>query len=178
LATIGGIRIADRALAALRASTTTQVVVANDPAAREWFPGEQVVADEEPGLGPLAGIAAALEAADGQPVIVLAWDMPFVPAALLERLREWAAEHGPVDAVVPVHGATREPLCAWYAPSAIRVCRDLLAQGERRARALAATLPRVEWLDEAALSDLGDIERLFTSVDTPERLAAVGGALP
>ena len=86
--------------------------------------------------------------------------------------------HAHVEAVLPVHGAAPEPLCAWYAPSAMRVCRDLLAQGERRARALAGTLPRVEWLDEAALSDLGDIERMFTSVDTPERLAAVGGALP
>jgi molybdopterin-guanine dinucleotide biosynthesis protein A len=178
LATIDGVRIADRALDSLRASTTTQVVVANDSAAHEWFPGERIITDDEPGLGPLAGIAAGLEAADGQPVIVLAWDMPFVPGAMLLRLLERAAERTGVDAVVPMHGDTIEPLCAWYAPSAARVCRDLLGRGERRARALAAALPRVERLDEAALPDLGDIEHVFTSVDTPERLAAVGGALP
>ena len=153
-------------------------MVANDPAAREWFPGVRIVADDRPGLGPLAGIAAGLEAAEGLPVIVLAWDMPFVPAALLRRLRERAATHAHVDAVVPVHGTTPEPLCAWYAPTAGAVCRALLERGERRARALAAGLRRVEWLDEPALAGLGDIQRIFTSVDTPERLAAMGGALP
>jgi molybdopterin-guanine dinucleotide biosynthesis protein A len=178
LATIDGVRLADRALHALRASTTTQVVVANDPAAREWFPHERIVSDHLPGLGPLAGIAAGLEAAEGQPVIVLAWDMPFVPAELLRRLRTRAATHARVDAVVPVHGDTREPLCAWYAPSAEAACRSLLQLGERRARALAAGLARVEWVDAAALEGLGDPRRVFTSVDTQEVLAAVGGALP
>jgi len=172
------VRICDRALEALRASTTTQLVVANDPGAGRWFPGERMIADEEAGLGPLAGIAAGVEAAEGQPVIVLAWDMPFVPAELLRRLGERAAAAAGVDAVVPVHGATPEPLCAWYAPSAAAVCRSLLERGERRARMLAASLPRVEWLDAPALAGLGDIEHMFTSVDTPERLAAVGGALP
>ena len=155
-----------------------QVVVANDPAARVWFPEERVVPDARPGLGPLAGIAAGLEAAGGAPVIVLAWDMPFVPAELLHRLRGRAAARADVDAVVPVHGATGEPLCAWYAATAMPVCRDLLARGERRARALAEGLSRVESLDERAMAGLGDIARMFTSVDTPERLAAMGGAPP
>lgn len=152
--------------------------MANDPAAHEWFPRERIVHDERPGLGPLAGIAAGLEGAEGRPAIVLAWDMPFVPGELLRRLRERAAASTGVDAVVPMHGTTPEPLCAWYAPTARAQCRALLERGERRARALAASLSRVEWLDEAALGGLGDIAHAFTSVDTPERLAAVGGALP
>lgn len=152
--------------------------MANDRAARDWFPRERIVADAQPGLGPLAGIAAGLEAADEAPVIVLAWDMPFVPAELLRRLRERAATVAGVDAVVPVHGETPEPLCAWYAPSAGAACRSLLGRGERRARMLAASLARVEFLDDPSLADLGDIERIFTSVDTPARLDAMGGAPP
>jgi molybdopterin-guanine dinucleotide biosynthesis protein A len=154
------------------------VVVANDRAAREWFPGERIVADAQPGLGPLAGIAAGLEAAAGVPVIVLAWDLPFVPAELLHRLRARAAAVAGVDAVVPVHGEMPQPLCAWYAPSAGAVCGALLGRGERRARMLAERLSRVEFLDDPSLADLGDIERMFTSVDTPERLDAMGGAPP
>ena len=152
--------------------------MANDPAAREWFPDARIVADEQPGLGPLAGIAAGLEAAEGASVIVLAWDMPFAPPELVRRLRERAAAAAGVDAVVPVHGETPEPLCAWYAPSAGAVCRALLRRGERRARMLAANLRRVEFLEEHAMTDLGDIERMFTSVDTPARLDAMGGAPP
>jgi hypothetical protein len=43
---------------------------------------------------------------------------------------------------------------------------------------LAERLSRVEFLDDPSLADLGDIERMFTSVDTPERLDAMGGAPP
>lgn len=178
LATIGGTRIADLALAALRLATTSQLVVANDPAARAWFPGERVVADEVTGLGPLAGIATALAAANGAPVTVLAWDMPFVSAALLGALQGLRAVHPNASAVVPRHGGTIEPLCAWYAPSALAECRRLLAAGERRAGALARSLPDTVWLEDEALAAFGDVRRTFTSVDTPEGLRALGGAHP
>jgi molybdopterin-guanine dinucleotide biosynthesis protein A len=175
---IDGVRIADRALAALRGSTSSQVVVANDPSAHSWFPSDRLVADETPGWGPLAGIATARAAANGDAVIVLAWDMPFVPAALLEELCRIGCEGAAISAVVPVHDAIAEPLCAWYSPAALPICRSLLAAGERRAGALATRLPRTVWLEEAAVARFGDAGRLFTSVDTPEGLAALGGALP
>lgn len=152
--------------------------MANDPAASSWFPNDRVVADEATGLGPLAGIATALNAADGEPVIVLAWDMPFVPAALLMELRRFGRGGDATSAVVPVHDTTTEPLCAWYSPAALPVCRTLLAAGERRAGALAANLPRTVWLDDAAIASFGDVSRMFMSVDTPEALEALGGALP
>jgi molybdopterin-guanine dinucleotide biosynthesis protein A len=175
LATIGGIRIADRALGALREATSTQLVVANDPAARTWFPGVKVAADREPGLGPLAGIETALTAAQGSAVIVLAWDMPFVPGALLTAIRRTAEGGG--DAVVPKHDSRMEPLCAWYAPRALHTCQALLASGERRAGALAEAVARVEWITDADIDPFGDAERIFTSVDSPDVLDALGGAL-
>jgi len=160
----------------LAASTTSRLVVANDPAAPGWFPGESVIADDASGHGPLAGIATALRVADGRPVIVLAWDMPFVSPELLIELRRRGSAG--VDAVVPLHGGQREPLCAWYAADAAAVCRRLLESGERRAVALAENLPRVAWLEDADLAALGDPQRMFTSVDTPDALAALGGAYP
>lgn len=178
LARLDGIRIADRVLAALRGASTTQRVIANDPAAVEWFPGEQVVADETPGLGPLGGLATALDAAKGSAVLVVAWDMPFVTTELLRELRR-RGEAGAL-AVVPVHGSERraEPLCAWYAPSALPACRALLEAGGRRAGALLdALLPDAETVGDDALARFGDPERLFTSVDTAAALAALGGSL-
>ena len=151
-------------------------MVANDAGAREWFPGERVVADAVAGLGPLAGIATALEAADGAAVLVVAWDMPFVTAGLLLALRSLGERDA--DAVVPMHGtdARVEPLCAYYAPQALDVCRSLLAAGERRAAALVEALPRARSLGGDVLAPLGDPDRMFTSVDSPEELAALGGA--
>ncbi len=164
-------------MAALRGATASQVIVANDARAAEWFPGVRIVPDLQAGLGPLAGIEAGLAAAQAG-IVVLAWDMPFVPPALLcELVRLGTADD---RAVVPVHGAgsQREPLCAYYPSRALAVCRGLLARGERQARALADALPMTALLRDDALSAFGDPVVMFTSVDTPEQLAAVGGALP
>jgi len=162
----------------LRECTTSRIVVANHPAAHSWFPGERIVADAEPGLGPLAGIATALAAASGAPVLVLAWDMPFVPAGLLAELRRLGDARANVDAVVPRHDGMAEPVCAWYAPSALPVCRELLAAGERRAHVLAAKLSHTLWLEGDGLTSFGDAGRIFVSVDSPDGLRDVGGARP
>ena len=175
MARIGGERIADRALAALRAATTSRLVVANDPEAARWFPSERIVADEAPGMGPLAGIAAALAAAEGAAVLVVAWDMPFVTGELLGELRR-RGEAG-ACAVVPVHGTDgwAEPLCAWYGPAGLESCRALLAAGARRAGALFDALPGAETMGDTDLARFGVPSRLLTSVDTPGRLAELGG---
>ena len=169
-------RIADRALAALREASNRQLVIANDPRAGEWFPGLTIVADEEPGLGPLTGLVTALRAAEGAPIIVLAWDMPFVPGGLLAELAVRGARGA--AAVVPVHGVRgqRQPLCAYYSAAALTTALELLERGERRAAALAKGLAQVELLDEQELARFGDPARLFLSVDTPDELAEHGGS--
>ena len=178
LALVDGVRIADRALAALRAASERQIVVANDPRAARWFPGLRIVADAEEGLGPLHGLRTALACAEGAPVLVVAWDMPFVTAALLSRLRA-EGERGVVT-VLPMSGRPPrpEPLCAYYAADALAVCDALLHRGERRAAALRESLPGSRVLGEDALTDLGEPARLLLSVDTLEDLATLGGRLP
>jgi len=178
LALVGGLRIADRARAALHLASDREIVVANDPRASVWFPNARVVRDAEPGLGPLAGIRAALAAADGDAVLVVAWDMPFVTGALLRTLREMG-EAG-ASAVVPVTGPSSvpEPLCAYYAPESLTICDRLLVAGERRAGALFDALPSAATLGGADLAALGEPSHLLRSVDTPEALLALGGRLP
>ena len=178
LATIDGLRIADRALLALHGASDRQLVVANDERATSWFPGIRIVSDSEPGLGPLAGLRAALHAADGAGVLVVAWDMPFVTTALLATLRT-IGESG-ASAVVPVSERREfpEPLCAYYAAEALPVCERLLASGERRAIALFEALPGAVALRGPKLAALGDATRLLRSVDSTEDLAALGGRLP
>jgi molybdopterin-guanine dinucleotide biosynthesis protein A len=181
LALIGGVRIADRALAALRVATDERLVVANDARAAHWFPGVRIVQDEQIGLGPLAGLCAALRAADGAAIVVVAWDMPFVSSALLNALRaigesgaSAVAPLGPADTFL----ARREPLCAYYAGRTLQTCERLLERGERRAAALFDALPDAVSLEGAALAELGDPHHLLCSVDTAEELAALGGRLP
>jgi molybdopterin-guanine dinucleotide biosynthesis protein A len=169
-------RIADRVLIALAGASDRQVVVSNDPEADDWFPKLRVVPDAEPGLGPLAGIETGLIAAKGTAIVIVAWDMPFVTAPLLRGMRA-LGELG-ADAVVPVHRDVTEALCAWYAPSAQPVARELIAHGERRAAALAEALPNVVRIPEHVLEQHGEMQRLFMSIDSPEQLAEIGGNFP
>lgn len=165
-------------LAALRGATDSQCVVSNDSRAAEWFPGRRVVADVVQGLGPLAGLETALRAANGAPVLVVAWDMPFVTAELLREIRA-IGDRG-VRAVVPFRGAPEcaEPLCAYYAAEALSACTELLANGERRAHALFDMLAPTIALRDDALRRFGDPARLFTSIDSAEGLDAAGGRFP
>ena len=136
-----------------------------------------IVRDDVPGLGPLGGLATALAAAAGRGVLVLAWDMPFVPAALLAAIRRRGETLG--AAVMPVHGAEgrTEPLCAWYPPESLEACTRGCSPTASGARgALFEALPRTERMMDAALAAFGDPESMFTSVDTPERLEALGGS--
>ncbi|HEV7990515.1 MAG TPA: molybdenum cofactor guanylyltransferase [Gemmatimonadaceae bacterium] len=178
LAIVDGMRIADRALAALRGASSRQIVVANDPRAPAWFAGVRIVPDAEPGLGPLAGLCTALRAAEGNGLLVVAWDMPYVTSALLAALRD-LGESG-ASAVIPMTDRRPfpEPLCAYYGPAALPICEQLLAQGERRAIALFEAMDGTATLRGAELDALGDPMRLLRSVDTPEELAAIGGRLP
>ncbi len=178
LAMVDDVRIADRVLASLRAVSDAQLVVSNEDSAPSWFPSMRVVADAVPGLGPLAGIETALRAADGAAVIVVAWDMPFVPVPLLRGMR--ALGDVGASAVVPAHGAAPvyESLCAYYAADALAVCSQLVASGERRAGALREALPSAVTIPERVLLEHGDPARLFLSIDSPEQLEALAGELP
>lgn len=167
LCTVGGRRMIDRAAVALRECCDDVMLVANDVAAAEWLPGVRVVCDAHPGLGALGGIHAALTST-GADIIVVAWDMPFVPAALLRALRDTGELEG-ADACAPSSGSPWgfEPLCAWFARGVLPAVDSLLDAGDGRAGAIAAharlvTIDATPW---------GNPDELFFNVNTPAELA-------
>ena len=98
---VGGARIVERQLAALAGIADDVRIVATGGSERYAGLGVRVVADAVDGAGPLGGLYTALLDARHDRVIVLAGDMPFVTAALLERLEAESRTGEPVDAVVP-----------------------------------------------------------------------------
>lgn len=113
--------------------------------------GLRVIQDRVPGMGPLMGIASALEAARFDLLFVAACDMPEVDAGLVGRLHGAAAEPGPEgepwDCVVPRVGEERfEPLFAFYRKSALPAIEDALGRGERSVRAVFPRL-RARFVD-------------------------------
>ena len=103
------------------------------PPRARWLPGVPAVADVRPGLGSLGGLLTALTA-PGDPVLVVAWDMPFVPGGLAARAPRWRRESGPYDAVVPSSESRRgvEPLCAYYTPACAAPIERRLDAGDCR----------------------------------------------
>lgn len=165
---VGGRRIIDRVADALRDATDELLVVANDARAPDWLPGVRVAGDLRPGEGSLGGLHAALAHARGA-VIVVAWDMPFVSAALLRRLR--ALGESGFDAALPESGSRRglEPMCAWYAPPCLDAITAALDRGDRRVIAFFDAV-RVARLGADAVATFGDPATLFLNVNTAQEL--------
>ncbi|MBI2796261.1 MAG: molybdenum cofactor guanylyltransferase [Gemmatimonadetes bacterium] len=167
---VGGRRMIDHVALALEAAADRVLIVANDDGAGDWRPGTPVIGDVQTGLGAAGGLHAALRAAGGDDLLVVAWDMPFVPATLLRALRERAAT---ADAAVCARAGSRwevEPLCACYRPSCLAALERRLDAGDARAGAWLDDV-RVAILDRAALSRFGDPEVLLMDVDTEAELA-------
>ena len=172
---IDGVRMIERVARALRPVTERIVVVSSIEGAGDWLAGADVVTDEQPGSGPMGGIASALRATGGD-VLVVAWDSNFVRTALLVPLL--TVEIGN-DAVVWRLPSGIEPLIALYRQSALPTIDAALARGERRARDIVSLL-RVRTLTELPV---GCSVESFFSVNTPDDLAraqllAVGEGSP
>jgi len=165
---VGGQRIIDRVASALRDVTDTLLLVANHPEASTWLPGVPLGADIVPNAGGLGGIHAALHHARSA-VLVVAWDMPFVPPGLLSRLRELGDG---ADVAVPESGSRRgvEPLCAFYATSCLPAIEQSLAMDDLRVVGFHASV-RVARLPAGDVSAFGDPALLFMNVNTPDDLA-------
>ena len=172
---VGGVRIIDRVRAALEPAVDELLLIANDDAASSWLPGVRRERDVLRDVGSVAGIHAALVHA-ATPVIVVAWDMPFVPPALLTALREAGRD---VDAAVPESDSRRglEPLCAYYAPACVSAIERRIAAGDRRVVAFYDDV-RVVRLPAESVAAFGDPALLFMNVNTPEEriLAEAHGA--
>lgn len=104
LATVGGVRIIDRVIRALREVTPEIILSANEPALFRDL-GLPAYPDERPGLGPLGGIYTTLLRAReaGRPgILAVACDMPFPSAELLavlgRRAFGWGRGPGPKPA--------------------------------------------------------------------------------
>ncbi len=157
---VGGERLGERTAARLR--LVAGLVLEVGPG----YTSLPRTAEDPPGAGPLAALAAGAEALSrrhrGGPVLVVATDLPRLTAGYLQMLADRAA---PSDdhCVVPRDTSGRpQPLCARYSPSALARAGELVAAGRRSMTALLEEVP-IDWLD--------DPEGVLVDVDTPEDLA-------
>jgi molybdopterin-guanine dinucleotide biosynthesis protein A len=173
LETVDGRRIIDRVVAALeRVTGSPPLLVANAPEAATWRPDLRVVPDVQIGAGTLGGILTAVRDAPA-PVLVVAWDMPFVPSELLQALADGLDT---ADACLPASGGRRgvEPLCAAYGPACAGPIERAIQRGDLRAIAFHGEV-RVGIVPLEAVRRFGEPERLFFNVNTAADLRHANG---
>ncbi|GIW13143.1 MAG: putative molybdenum cofactor guanylyltransferase [Tepidiforma sp.] len=136
-------------------------------------------ADETPGLGPLAGLAAGFAVSSAGLAFACSCDAPLIAAALVSRLAAIARETG-ADVVRPRIGGFPQPLVAVYRPaSCLAPFRAALAARSGGLRIVAACEGlRVVEPSDADLAPFDPGFRSFLNANTPERLAEIDRLLP
>jgi molybdopterin-guanine dinucleotide biosynthesis protein A len=168
-ALLDGVTLVERAHRTL-ALLTSDVLLAD--AGRALLAGVESAPDG-PGQGPAAAVLGAARLRPGRALLVLACDLPRVPAELLRRI---AAAAG--DWVVPRHEGGIEPLVSLYRPRALEALGVQVARGDLALHHLAQAILDIRYLDAESFADLGDARSLFANVNTPDDLRGLSRGTP
>jgi molybdenum cofactor guanylyltransferase len=111
----------------------TEILVVSAPDVSPDVPRDALlVHDDQAFEGPLAGLAAGLDATDAEVVVVVGGDMPWMVPAVLARLVR-ALDDDDADGAVLDGGGARRPLPMAVRQSvAAKLADALLASGEQR----------------------------------------------
>jgi molybdopterin-guanine dinucleotide biosynthesis protein A len=160
------LRLPDRAeplvmtsVRALLDAGATEVVCVGGDEPRLRALGLDVVADDQPGEGPLGGLLTGLRVARRPIVVVLTCDMPSIDAVSLRTIVRVLGAQPDAQAAVPVVDGRQQVISAAYRRAARGVLAPAFAAGERSVRRAIAALTVVDvteqdGLDPAAFGDV------------------------
>ncbi len=121
-----GKSLVERALGLLKPHCNPLLISTNDVEAYQQF-GLPLLKDIQTGCGPLGGLYSALSHIHPGRAMVLACDMPAIPAPLIAHL---ISQPDTYQAVIPVHGSYHETLCACYDSSCLPAMEASLKNGD------------------------------------------------
>ena len=187
---VDGRAILDRQIAALAPLTDDLLIVGGDVARRypasareqdERATGRlagapearrrqgRVISDIVPGCGPLGGLHAALTAASGDALFLVACDMPYVSSPFIAYLLSLSGE---ADIVVPRSERGYHPLCAVYTRACLEPAAARLADRRLTMRELVDSMrTRVVPIDD--IRRFGDPDLLLANDNTPADYAGL-----
>ena len=142
------------------------VVAAPDQDLPPLANGVLTVRDEQPGRGPLQGLAAGLATLQGRAdaAYVSSCDVPFLRPAFVRRLIDLL---GDSQICVPKVGEYHHPLAAVYRVEVLDTVRRLLAENRLRPFFLFDAVP-TRVVESAELADVDSIFQTLRNLNTPE----------
>jgi molybdopterin-guanine dinucleotide biosynthesis protein A len=160
---VGGQPMWQFQLAKLRALGPAEALISGNPGGPYSGAGVEIVPDTVHGLGPLAGITAALRFSHSALVLVLAIDLPAISTGLLGALIAKAAATG--CGVVPQGVRGFEPLAAVYPRTALPEAEEFLHSAERSMQRYVRALIAAGKAGAYPLAPAQEAE--FCNVNTP-----------
>ena len=154
----GGETMLERITRILRGITNDLIIVGR----RDQ--GAATVHDAIEDQGPLAGIAAGLNASTTDLNLVVACDMPLINPAVLRRL---VAAIEDADVCVAVNDGHASALCGVYRARVAPTAQALFDSGERRVMRLLDQV-QTKRVDAAVFRDIDPDLNTFKSCDTPD----------
>ena len=133
--------------------------------------GAREVVDRYPGLGPLAGLHAALQETEADKVFMTAVDLPYADPALAVRLAA-LLEPG-YDAAVLQRSGRYEPVFAIYRNSVLPFVENCLQEKRLRFSQFLAAIRIREVLPEEVAD--WNLERVLFNMNRPEEYSLVRG---
>lgn len=149
---------------ALKGYFNELILIANNPGDYQFLE-LKTVADEYPGMGPLAGLHAGLTASECELNLLAACDMPFVSGELAAALVQQCGQY---DAVIPVINGTQQPLFAVFHKRVAEQAAKCIESGRLRMKDLFEQI-NVRYITEHDLADFSgqELERIFFNMNHP-----------
>jgi phospholipid/cholesterol/gamma-HCH transport system ATP-binding protein len=166
--TLNGRTLLARAME-LAGSVTRDVRIVGDPA--KFTPFAPTVEDLFRNCGPLGGIHAALRGSQTDLNLILAVDVPFVSAALLQYLITRARDFPAAVVTAACANGGWQPLCAVYRPQFADAAEAALGAGRYKIDALFDA-ERTQAVSENELESAGFSPKMFRNLNTREELEA------
>lgn len=160
---INGTRIIETAYRLMSDLFDEVLLVTNSPESYKFIPCRKI-ADIYSGMGPLAGIHAALSACTAHRAFVIACDMPGLNPQLI---RELSGMPGGADVIVPETPGGLEPLHALYDKSCLPGMAKMLREGERSILSFF-DLARIRRVPREQIAALDPDFSSFRNINTPE----------
>ncbi len=163
---IDGIPLWQRQLQTLQKLSPKEIFIAG-PRRFEWVEtGLEIATDAAPDRGPLGGIVAALRRNQASHLLVLAIDLPQMPADYLRVLLSFCRdEHG----IVPRRENLFEPLAAIYPRICLSLAEEFLNAPHYSLQEFASEAVSRGWLTAKNVEPAE--ERFFANMNTPTDLA-------